>query len=106
VKVGVQGRIILGPAGEAGPVDVPLRYAIVREGGDGRTIFTKFKRLALDVPPGQTNVVFSDIEEGLNVPIPSREELMSYVVYVGFDSIGDAPEKKPPPPKKPAPKRK
>jgi hypothetical protein len=106
VRVGVQGRIILGPAGEPGPVDVPLRYAIVSEGADPRTVFTKFKRLAFDVPPGQTNVPFSDIEDGLSVPIPSREDLMNYVVYVGFDSIGDAPEKKPPPPKKPVPKRR
>jgi hypothetical protein len=105
VRVGVQGRIILGPAGEAGPVDIPLRYAIVSEGGNPKTIFTKFKRLALDVPPGQTNVVFSDIEDGLSVPIPPRDDLATYVVYVGFDSMGDAPEKKPPP-KKPAPKRK
>lgn len=105
VKVGVQGRIILGPAGEAGSVDVPLRYAIVSEGGNPRTIFTKFKRLAVDVPPGQTNVVFSDIEDGLSIPIPSREDLTTYVVYIGFDSMGDTPEKKPPP-KKPAPKRK
>jgi hypothetical protein len=105
VRVGVQGRVILGPAGEAGPVDIPLRYAIVSEGSNPRTIFTKLKRLPVDVPPGQTNVVFSDIEEGLSVPIPSREDLMTYVVYVGFDSMGEAPEKKPPP-KKPAPKRR
>jgi len=105
VRVGVQGRIILGPAGEAGPVEVPLRYAIVSEGSNPRTIFTKLKRLPVDVPPGQTNVVFSDIEEGLSIQIPSREDLTTYVVYVGFDSMGAAPEKKPPP-KKPAPKRR
>src|SRR5271165_4826655 len=32
IKVGVQGRVILGPFGAPGPVDVPLRYAVVREG--------------------------------------------------------------------------
>ena len=29
IKVGVQGRVILGPLGAPGPVDVPLRYAVV-----------------------------------------------------------------------------
>ena len=32
IKVGVQGRVILGPMGGPGIVDVPLRYAVVREG--------------------------------------------------------------------------
>jgi hypothetical protein len=45
------------------------------------------------------------VEESLSFPIPSRADLPGYVVYVGFDEIGDAPEKKPAP-KKPAPKRK
>src|SRR3954468_2635247 len=32
IKVGVQGRIILGPEGNPGTFDVPVRFAIVREG--------------------------------------------------------------------------
>jgi hypothetical protein len=105
MKVGVQGRIIVGAAGGPGPVDIPLRYAVVREGADLRTLATKFKRIAVEVPPGQANVAFSDVEESLSFPIPSRADLPAYMVYVGFDEIGDAPEKKPTP-KKPAPKRK
>jgi hypothetical protein len=108
LKVGVQGRIIVGPIGGPGQVDIPLRYAVVREGGAPKTIATKFKRVAADVPSGQSNVGFSDVEESLSFPIPSRAELPAYMVYVGFDEIGDGPEKKPaakkPPAKKPAPK--
>jgi hypothetical protein len=104
IKIGVQGRVILGPAGTAGQVDVPLRYAIVSEGPEPRTIFTKFKRIAVDVPSDQSNVTFSDIDDGLSISIPPPAELATYVVYVGFDSVGDAAEKKPAP-KKP-PKRK
>jgi hypothetical protein len=105
MKVGVQGRIIVGAAGGPGPVDIPLRYAVVREGADLRTLATKFKRIEVEVPPGQSNMAFSDVEESLSFPIPSRADLPGYMVYVGFDEIGDAPEKKPAP-KKPAPKRK
>ncbi len=104
MKVGVQGRIIVGPIGGPGPVDIPLRYAVVQEGVAPRTIATKFKRVGAEVPPGQSNVVFSDVEEDLSFPMPSRTELAGYMVYVGFDAIGDAPEKKPAP-KKPAAKR-
>ena len=96
MKVGVQGRIIVGPAGGPGQVDIPLRYAVVREGPQPKTVVTKFKRISVTVAPGQTHVQFVDIEEGLGFPMPSRSELDAYVVYVGFDEIGDKNEKKPP----------
>jgi hypothetical protein len=95
IKVGVQGRIILGPLGAPGSVDVPLRYAVIREGPEPRTIVTKFKRIGATIAPGQTHIQFVDIEEGLSFPLPSGEELSAYVVYVGFDEVGDKNEKKP-----------
>jgi hypothetical protein len=104
MRVGVQGRIVVGPAGGPGPVDIPLRYAIVREGAVPKTVITRFKRIAAEVPPGQTNVPFTDVEDDLSFPIPPSEELVAYILYIGFDSTGDATEK--PAPKKPAPKRK
>ena len=96
IKVGVQGRVILGPMGSPGQVEVPLRYAVVREGPQPKTVVTKFKRIAVTVASGQTHVQFVDIEEGLAFPMPSKSELDAYVVYVGFDEIGDKNEKKPP----------
>ena len=81
--------------GGPGKVEVPLRYAVVREGPQPKTVVTKFKRIS-DVAPGQTHVQFVDVEEGLGFPMPSRSELDAYVVYVGFDEIGDKNEKKPP----------
>jgi hypothetical protein len=95
IKVGVQGRIILGPFGAPGSIDVPLRYAVVREGPEPRTIVTKFKRTGATIAPGQTHVQFVDIEEGVTFPLPSAAELAAYVVYVGFDEIGDKNERKP-----------
>src|SRR6266508_2467413 len=96
IKVGVQGRVILGPMGGPGQVDVPLRYAVVREGPQPKTVATKFKRISVTVASGQTYVPFVDIEEGLSFPLPARSELDAYVIYVGFDEIGDKNEKKPP----------
>jgi hypothetical protein len=95
IKVGVQGRVILGPMGAPGQINIPLRYAVVREGPEPKTVVTKFKRLSVAVPADQTHVQFIDVEEGLSFPLPSRSELEAYVVYVGFDEIGDRNEKKP-----------
>jgi hypothetical protein len=67
----------------------------VREGPEPKTVATKFTRVSVIVPPDQTHVQFVDVEEGLSFPLPSRSELEAYVVYVGFDEIGDKNEKKP-----------
>jgi hypothetical protein len=95
IKLGVQGRIVLGPAGGPGPVSIPLRYAVVQEGIEPKTIATKFKRLSIDVPSGQGNTAFDDVDDSMNFPIPPAADLQSYVVYVGFDEAGDKPPTKP-----------
>jgi hypothetical protein len=103
MRVGVQGRVIVGPAGAPNQVDVPIRYAVVREGVDPQTIITKFRRLPVGLAPGATTANFTDIEEDLSFPLPPYEELQAYVVYVGFDEAGDRGERRPPA-KKAAPK--
>jgi hypothetical protein len=67
---------------------------VVREGPEPKTVVTKFKRLAVTLTPGQSHVQFVDVEEGLSFPLPSRSELEAYVIYVGFDEIGDKNEKR------------
>ena len=104
MRVGVQGRVIVGPAGAPNQVDVPLRYAVVREGVEPKTIVSKFRRFPVALPPGSGNVAFTDIEEDLRFPMPTPAELEAYVVYIGFDEIGD--RNRPPPAKKAAPKKK
>jgi hypothetical protein len=94
MRVGVQGRVVVGPAGAPSQVDVPLRYAVVREGVEPKTITTKFKRFTVPIPPGQTYVTFTDIEEALSFPLPSVAELEAYVVYVGYDDLGDRNERR------------
>ena len=97
IKVGVQGRLILGPTGGPGEIDVPMRLALVQEGVEPKTIWTKFYRVAVTVPPGQTNVPFVQIEENMTFPTPKPAELDAYVIYVGFDPTAD---KSAPPDKK------
>src|SRR5215211_1025240 len=106
IRVGVQGRLVVGPAGAPAQADVPLRYAVVREGVEPKTIVTKFRRLPVAIPPGATNVAFTDIEEDLSFPMPSLVELQAYVVYVGFDDIGDRTQRPAPAKKKSSPRPK
>jgi hypothetical protein len=105
MKVGVQGRIILGPAGVPGPVALPIRFAVVKEGLEPKTIWTKFYMLPVDMPAGQPNVLFTHVEEDMTVPMPPSSEFDKYVIYVGFDPEGATLEQKKKP-TKPAPKAK
>jgi hypothetical protein len=100
MRVGVQGRAIVGPAGAQGQVNAPIRYAVVQEGVHPKTIVTKFRRVpvALDPVSGST---FTDVEEDLSFPMPPSNDLAKYVVYVGFDEAGDRQQ---PQSKKKAPK--
>jgi hypothetical protein len=97
IRVGAQGRIVVGPAGAPSQVDVPLRYAVIREGVEPKTIVTKFKRFAVPIPPGADNATFTDIEEDLSFPMPTEAELLTYVVYVGFDEASGRDAGRPPP---------
>lgn len=85
MKVGIQGRVILGPAGGPGVVDVPLRLAVVKEGIDPDPITTKFQRLSVTVPEGSTNVLFSNVQDDISFPMPKGNDIDNYIVYIGFD---------------------
>jgi len=108
MKIGVQGRVIVGPAGGPGQVDVPLRFAVVQETPGGSTpIATKFIRLPVMIGPNDGNVPFTHIEDAISFPLPAPMTLLDdYVAYVGFDPLSaeaqDQQKEKP----KPKPKRK
>jgi hypothetical protein len=110
MKVGVQGRIIVGPAGGPGAVEVPLRIAVVSALTQGsKTVATRLIRIPVTVG-NNDGTDFTHIEEGLSFPLPSSALLASYIVYIGFDPIGAAEEDKmkqrPTPASKPKPKPK
>lgn len=104
MKVGVEGRIITGPAGGPGTVDVPLRIAVVQEGVNPKPVASKFARIPVTIASDNDRVGFTHIESEISFPMPVPAGLIdSYVVYVGFDTM-TAPEKKPPAKRKPAAK--
>ena len=104
IKVGMQGRVIVGPEGAgSNSVDVPLRFAVVRETVESKVITTKLDRVAVAVPPNDGNVLFSHVTDGLEFPMPRGGDLDNYIVYIGFDPASvQAIEKKPKPRQKPA----
>jgi hypothetical protein len=102
IKVGVEGRVLVGPKGGAGSLAVPLRIALVQEGPQPKSVWTKFYSVPLNVPQGQTQVTFTHVEDDLSFAIPPSRDLSSYVIYVGYDPQGGAANAKTAK-KKPAP---
>ncbi len=88
MRVGIQGRVVLGPAGGPGTLEVPIRLAVVHEGPNPKTIVTKLNRVAVEIPAGDGNVPFTMIEEDVSFPMPPRGVIDEYIVYVGFDPQG------------------
>lgn len=105
IRVGIEGRVILGPAGGPGQLEIPLRIAVVQEGPEPKTIVTKLRWISVAIPPDQPSVPFSEIEDELTFPMPLQAaELDAYVVYVGFDRAAVKEPVKKPTVKKPPPK--
>jgi hypothetical protein len=94
MRVGVQGRAIVGPAGAPPQINAPIRYAVVREGVQPKTITTTFRRVPVALS-SSGSTTFTDIEENLSFPLPMPAELMAYVVYVGFDDYSDRQQPQP-----------
>lgn len=100
MKVGIEGRIITGPAGGAGQIEVPMRMAVVHEGPQPRTVLSKFYRIPVTIGADQSRVNFTQVDQDIAFPLPQPPtQLASYVIYVGFDPTGAPPAKKPPPAK-------
>jgi hypothetical protein len=106
IKIGVEGRVILGPAGSAGELTVPLRMALVQETlNDSKPIWSRLYPVHVIVPPQVTTQNFTTISEDLTIPLPGSNALDQMVIYIGFDPSGaDAEKKRNAPAKKPAPK--
>jgi len=93
-RIGIQGRVIAGPAGAPASVDIPLRVAVVHGGVGEKVIASKAYRTTVEMSEGGS-VPFTFVAEDLSYPVPSAAVADSYIFYVGFDPQALTPEPKP-----------
>jgi hypothetical protein len=93
-RIGIQGRVIAGPAGNPPTVEVPLRVAVVQGGVQERTIATKVYRTTVSMPEAGSEP-FSLVAEDVVYPVPPGTVGDSYIFYIGFDPQALTPEPKP-----------
>src|ERR1700723_307033 len=89
-RIGIQGRVISGPAGTPATVEIPLRVAVVQGGVQERTIATKVYRTTVSMT--ESNVPFSLVGEDLVYSSPPGATSDSFIFYIGFDPQALTPE--------------
>lgn len=103
MKVGIEGRIITGPAGGPGTVEVPLRIAVVQDALPPKPIVSTFGKEVVTIGGNVDRATFTHVDDTISFPLPKPLGLLdSYVIYVGFDPLGA----KPPERKRPVVKRR
>jgi hypothetical protein len=93
-RIGIQGRVITGPAGAPTSVEVPLRVAVVQGGVGEKVIATKAYRTTVNLAEDES-APFSFVAEDLVYPVPAPSVADNYIFYVGFDPqlvAGDKPK--------------
>jgi hypothetical protein len=90
LKVGAEGRVLLGPAGSPGSFTVPIRIAVRNEATE-KVVFSQLNRVAAAIPPGGTETAFTFVSEPFSVPFVAHPDA-DYTVLVGFDPSGAGAE--------------
>jgi hypothetical protein len=88
VRVGVEGRALLGVGGSPGRYDVPV-HILVKSGST--TIASRSRRLSVVVPPGDTQGSFAFVEEGIVVP---ARDASVFEIEVSLGSGNAAPRRR------------
>jgi hypothetical protein len=90
VRIGIQGRVIAGPAGAPATVEIPLRVAVVQTGVQERVLMTKVYRTTVSMT--EAGGAFSVVGEDLVYNMPGSLTSESFIFYVGFDPQAITPE--------------
>jgi hypothetical protein len=93
-RVGIQGRVIAGPAGAPTSVQIPLRVAVVQGGVSEKTIATKVYQTTVGMSESGSEP-FTLVADDLVYPAPSVAVGDTYIFYIGFDPQALKPEPKP-----------
>ena len=94
IRVGVRGRVINGPTGATGTINVPVRIAVASV--QREVLYSQLHQVPITIPDGGSNARFSFVDSNINIPVPEKPNI---VVYVGFDEGPAQPESNKPLPR-------
>jgi hypothetical protein len=86
IKVGVAGRLLIGPAGSPGAYSAPLRI-VVRDDASGKPVVSKLYKVEADATAASNlQAPFQLVSEPLMLPYAHKWADEDYTILVGFDT--------------------
>jgi hypothetical protein len=82
VKFGFAGRVLLGPQGKAGTVNLPIKITV--QDGSRATVKADAVKVPVTITPDQTAGYFSVVRE-IVVPVPPGAATRGYRILIAFD---------------------
>ncbi len=79
IKVGVAGKVVVGPAGDAGTVNILIRIAVIR---NDEVLYSQLHKNSVQVIDPSTATQFVFTYQNLVIPVPTSRDIQ---IYVGFD---------------------
>ncbi len=86
VKLGIEGRALLGPSGAPGRFEAPIFIAIKR---NGAVVASRARRVAVTIPSGSAQGAFAIVEDGVVVPAAAAKD---YDIEVGLGGGARTPK--------------
>ena len=80
VQMGVEGRVLLGPAGTQTSVTVPVRFAVER---DRQAVFSEKYQIPVAITPPAQSGEFIKVVQNVAIPYLGGEDI---TIWVGFDT--------------------
>ena len=84
MKVGVEGKVLLGPAGAPSAFTVPITIAIKKDGAD-KPVTSRSYRANASIAAGQSQNSFSVVTEEIAVPFINEAANEDYEIVVSID---------------------
>lgn len=85
IRVGIQGRILLGEVGKPGTYTIPVRIAVR---GNGQTLSSRLVPVAVTIPANDSQAPFVTVDDAISVPITATDPAEQYSVLIGLDPQG------------------
>ncbi len=93
LKIGVSGRLLIGPAGQPGAYATTLRMQVKRD-IDDKVLFDKAYRVASDTNGGDQGV-YKVVSDPILLPLTRARLDLDYSIYVGLNSASAISERHP-----------
>ena len=91
LRVGAEGRVLVGPAGSAGSLGATLRIDVRR--GD-TVLSSRTARVGASIPSGESQAAWTHVEQGISIPVATLRAGGDTDVFVTLGGAASQPSRR------------